>query len=406
MEKKKWIAVWCILAVLVVGMGASITLSAVMFNKVSGLKTSVDSTLAKDEDVAQEDDVVIADEYTIKSTKNISDAYKEGKEDSLNKEDKDTLDMAKKVLDEIITDGMSDYEKELAVYDWMVKNIKNDTGMMSVIPTSGQNAATPNGVLKSKTAVCVGYATTFRLFMQMMDIECKIVHTTDRIHSWDEVKLDGEWYHTDIYSDAGSPNYSHFNMNDKECSDGYEWNTDFFPAATGTKYNYAVMNNEKLDDVYKLPKKIKKAIEDKKYFLAYNLGQDVDDEKVSIINAIVQSISNYVTDSYYLSAKLIDADNGDKVMAVYISSYNDTSAMDNLSDKITEKINRAVDKAFSDFSGMTGMEDGDLGDITSSSGNMDSSDEAIEDESLNEEGSNENLNGESEAADVEETEAE
>ena len=384
MEKKKWIAVWCILAVLVVGMGASITLSAVMFSKVSGLKTSVDSTLAKDEDVAQEDDVVIADEYTIKSTKNISDAYKEGKEDSLSKEDKDTLDMAKKVLDEIITDGMSDYEKELAVYNWMVKNIKNDSGMMSVIPTSGQNAATPNGVLKSKTAVCVGYATTFRLFMQMMDIECKIVHTTDRIHSWDEVKLDGEWYHTDVYSDAGSLNYSHFNMNDKECSNGYEWNTDFFPAATGTKYNYAVMNNEKLDDVYKLPKKIKKAIEDKNYFLAYNLGQDVDDEKVSIINAIVQSISNYITDSYYLSANLIDADNGDKVMAVYISSYNDTSAMDNLSDKITEKINKAVDKAFSDFAGMSGMGDGDVGDITSSSRNIGSADEAIENESLDE----------------------
>lgn len=384
MEKKKWIAVWCILAVLVVGMGASITLSAVMFSKVSGLKTSVDSTLAKDEDVAQEDNVVIADEYTIKSTKNISDAYKEGKEDSLSKEDKDTLDMAKKVLDEIITDGMSDYEKELAVYNWMVKNIKNDSGMMSVIPTSGQNAATPNGVLKSKTAVCVGYATTFRLFMQMMDIECKVVHTTDRIHSWDEVKLDGEWYHTDIYSDAGSPNYSHFNMNDKQCSDGYEWNTDFFPAATGTKYNYAVMNNEKLDDVYKLPKKIKKAMEDKNYFLAYNLGQDVDDETINIVNAIIQSISNYMTDSYNVSANLIDADNGDKVMAVYISSYNDTSAMDNLSDKVTEKINKAVDKAFSDFAGMSGMGDGDLGDVTSSSKNMDLSDESVGDESLNE----------------------
>ena len=175
-----------------------------------------------------------------------------------------------------------------------------------------------------------------------------------------------------------------FNMNDKECSDNYEWNTDFFPAATGTKYNYAVVNNEKLDDVYKLPKKIKKAIEDKKYFLAYNLGQDVDDEKVSIINAIVQSISNYVTDSYNLSANLIDADNGDKVMAVYISSYNDTSAMDNLSDKVTEKINKAVDKAFSDFAEMSGMEDEDLGDITSSSRTIGSSDEAIENESLNE----------------------
>ena len=144
------------------------------------------------------------------------------------------------------------------------------------------------------------------------------------------------------------------------------------------------MNNEKLDDVYKLPKKIKKAMEDKNYFLAYNLGQNVDDETINIVNAIIQSISNYMTDSYNVSANLIDADNGDKVMAVYISSYNDTSAMDNLSDKVTEKINKAVDKAFSDFAGMSGMGDGDLGDVTSSSKNMDSSDESVGDESLNE----------------------
>ena len=81
---------------------------------------------------------------------------------------------------------------------------------------------------------------------------------------------------------------------------------------------------------------------------------------------------------------MIDADNDDKVMAVYISSYNDTSAMDNLSEKVTEKINKAVDKAFSDFAEMSGMEDEDLGDITSNSRTIGSSDEAIENESLNE----------------------
>ena len=56
------------------------------------------------------------------------------------------------------------------------------------------------GVLKYHNAVCVGYATTFRMFMQMMGIECKVEHNTEKFHSWDVVKIDGDWYITDIYS--------------------------------------------------------------------------------------------------------------------------------------------------------------------------------------------------------------
>ena len=36
--------------------------------------------------------------------------------------------MAKEVLDEVVEDGMSDYEKEEAVYKWMVKNIGHGRG--------------------------------------------------------------------------------------------------------------------------------------------------------------------------------------------------------------------------------------------------------------------------------------
>ena len=71
------------------------------------------------EDVAQENDVHIGGDYIIKATTQISDAYKSGDSSKLSDADKETLDMAKSVLDEIITDGMSDYEKELAVYKWM-----------------------------------------------------------------------------------------------------------------------------------------------------------------------------------------------------------------------------------------------------------------------------------------------
>ena len=188
------------------------------------------------EDVAQENDVTVGGEYVIKATTQISDAYKSGNASNLSDKDKETLGMAKSVLDEIITDGMSDYEKELAVYKWMTANIGFDSGSMTAIPEDESKPVdNPNGVLKNHEAVCVGYATTFRLFMQMLGIDCMVVHDSHLSHSWDLVKLDGQWYHTDIYSDAGSGegNFSHFNLNDETMMSSQEWNTDFFPAADG-----------------------------------------------------------------------------------------------------------------------------------------------------------------------------
>lgn len=125
------------------------------------------------------------------------------------------------------------------------------------LPTTGGDSDNPYGVLKNKKAVCVGYATTFRMFMQMLNIECMVVHDSGLGHSWDLVKLDNEWYHTDIYMDADNANYNNFNMNDAVCSEGHDWNQSFFPAATGVKYSYAYQNKEDLNDVYKIPAKLK-----------------------------------------------------------------------------------------------------------------------------------------------------
>ena len=55
------------------------------------------------EDVAQENDVTVGGEYVIKATTQISDAYKSGNASNLSDKDKETLGMAKSVLDEIIT---------------------------------------------------------------------------------------------------------------------------------------------------------------------------------------------------------------------------------------------------------------------------------------------------------------
>lgn len=322
--------------------------------KVKALEESAGGD--KTEDVAQENDVTIGGEYVIKATTQISDAYKSGNTSNLSDKDKETLNMAKSVLDEIITDGMSDYEKELAVYKWMTANIGFDSGSMTVVPGDDSKPVdNPNGVLKNHEAVCVGYATTFRLFMQMLGIDCMVVHDSYLSHSWDLVKLDGQWYHTDIYSDAGSGegNFSHFNLND-EMMNSQEWNTDFFPAADGYKYNYAYMNRTQCKDVYTIPEQMRAALDARQGVVSLDFGKDISDDIYNLADTIMNSVENTVVFNagYGVSFSWSWLDAGDdNVFCVYIN-YEKTEDPDvdpGVTDDIQQKIDDAVNKAFSDM---------------------------------------------------------
>lgn len=306
------------------------------------------------EDVAQENDVHIGGDYIIKATTQISDAYKSGDSSKLSDADKETLDMAKSVLDEIITDGMSDYEKELAVYKWMCANIGFDDGSLAVIPDAGSEVDNPHGVLKYHKAVCVGYATTFRLFMQMMDIECMIVHDSYLSHSWDLVKLDGQWYHTDIYSDAPDGNFSHFNLNDDAMMNMQDWNTDFFPAAEGYKYNYAYMQKVDCKDIYSIPGQLRAAIDEKSGVASFDLGKDISDSTYSILETIMNQVENAVTfgsdKGVGITWSWLQAGD-DNVFCVYLNYEKETEDPDSNVDidaETQQEIDDAVNKAFGD----------------------------------------------------------
>lgn len=322
--------------------------------KVKALEESAGGD--KTEDVAQENDVTIGGEYVIKATTQISDAYKSGNTSNLSDKDKETLNMAKSVLDEIIADGMSDYEKELAVYKWMTTNIGFDSGSMTVVPDDDSKPVdNPNGVLKNHEAVCVGYATTFRLFMQMLGIDCMVVHDSYLSHSWDLVKLDGQWYHTDIYSDAGSGegNFSHFNLND-EMMNSQEWNTDFFPAADGYKYNYAYMNRTQCKDVYTIPEQMRAALDARQGVVSLDFGKDISDDIYNLADTIMNSVENTVVFNagYGVSFSWSWLEAGDdNVFCVYIN-YEKTEDPDvdpGVTDEIQQKIDDAVNKAFGDM---------------------------------------------------------
>lgn len=328
---------------------ASTVMSVCSLASIGKVKNEVASINGNTEDVNRENDVTIMGEYTIESTEKISDAYKKGSDAGLDDKDKETLKLASDVLKEIITEDMSDYDKEKAVYDWLVKNIGQDKGLLTVIPSSGKDSDNPYGVLKYHDAVCVGYATTFRLFMQMMDIECMVVHNTEMYHSWDLVKLDGKWYHTDVYSDADTGNYANFNMNDDIASIGHDWNMDFFPAADGTKYCYAFMNKEEAEDIFDIPAAVKAQLDAQNYVFAIGFKKQPVNDDAATVNTIMNSLTDRInmdyTDTYIDWNWLKDEDNK-YVLRVVINTSTESNG--DISQEVAEKIGKRIAKAFGD----------------------------------------------------------
>lgn len=299
----------------------------------------------------KEDGVTILNQYQIRSTLPISDAYRTGKTDRLSEKEKETLAMASAVLEEIITDGMTPYEKEKAVYDWMVTKLRYDTGALQVVPNTTADSDNPYGTLKYHNAVCVGYATTFRLFMQMLDIPCMVVHNKDAFHSWNLVQLDGEWYHVDVYSDEGAASYGNFNMNDEIAAANHDWDREFFPAATSLAYNYGYQNRVTVEDVYQVPQLVRQAMEERQgsLFLAFP-GMDKAGSQVAenFLKNIEQAVG-FTPDfqSLMLQHSWLPMTGGEYVVGLTITGYDkEEQPQEELPVETTEKINSAIETVF------------------------------------------------------------
>lgn len=179
----------------------------------------------------------------------VLEAWQSGDTTALSDFDASILQAAADMLKQTITDGMTDYEKELAVHDWITGWSSFDMGAFSHAPGSGEgsDSDTPYGVLVNKRGNCWGYASTFQLFMDMLDIECITVYGLPRSsgaeHAWNQVCLDGEWYCVDTAWDdpiGGSPGHTYFNVTTERLRNSgiHQWDETGVPEAVGTKYCY------------------------------------------------------------------------------------------------------------------------------------------------------------------------
>lgn len=155
------------------------------------------------------------------------------------------------ILSEIIKPDMTDFQKEIAVHDYLVKNCEYD--MLGYKGNSiKEESFTAYGALCSGVAVCEGYSEAASILLNRSGVKAKIITGKSKGvgHAWNLVKLDDEWYHLDItwndpyQTDKKSDiKYHYFNITDSEISQDHQWDKDKYETCTATKYNYYKYNN-------------------------------------------------------------------------------------------------------------------------------------------------------------------
>ncbi len=189
--------------------------------------------------------------------------------------------------------GMSEFERELYIHDYLVKNCK----YLKNADDENKDPYTLYGALVNQSAVCMGYASAFQLLLSYVGIKSAAVYGSDTAsgHIWNCVKIGGDWYYTDVtWDDTGDFfMYDNFNIttkqlkkthtlvpkitayNDKELfgKDGALKTVNLIiPECTATKYNYYKYKGSVMKDITenRIAEDLAKAAKNKEqYFYIY-----------------------------------------------------------------------------------------------------------------------------------------
>lgn len=124
------------------------------------------------------------------------------------------FELIESIRDKQLNEDMSDYEKAVAIHDYLAANsvyIETDPSNQSENEES-KYLATALSVLKDGEGQCQGYSEAFAAIMIMSGIETRIISgkafdSEMRFvpHAWNQVKIDGVWYHVDVTWDDPLP---------------------------------------------------------------------------------------------------------------------------------------------------------------------------------------------------------
>ena len=153
-----------------------------------------------------------------------------------------------------VPDGLSDFDRELMAHDFIIDltDYADDVDTEHA-ENNDPDIYTAYGALVNGTAVCEGYARAFQMLLNGLGLDCVGVsgYAEDELHIWNVVRLDGNWYGTDITWDDHEElyyRYGYFNLPSDRMNESHdpaplfsELGDDEINGLTGS-YNFDVMN--------------------------------------------------------------------------------------------------------------------------------------------------------------------
>ena len=195
-------------------------------------------------------------DMSIYDTSPILAAWESGEEDGLSEKDAAILSACRAIFAEYVTEDMTDFEKELALHDALVDLGEYDQAVYDRDTPQGRPDNTnPCGMLVEGYGICLGYATSFQLLMDLAGVECITVvgaaFNSSSDHAWNLVRLEGEWYAVDPTWDdpigaeelpptmANQVRYEYFNVtSDYLRETDHQWDYQSVPEAGGTRFSW------------------------------------------------------------------------------------------------------------------------------------------------------------------------
>lgn len=173
------------------------------------------------------------------ATKSLQVSYVLSKEDT-KKMQKESISKAKEIVSSIITDDMNDYEKEVAINQYLCENGSYNEQIFDYINEDGTidanatkdfaNSFTPYGILVENLGVCESYAESFLLLAKEAGLDAIIVTgSLDGVnHEWNRVKLEDSWYTLDVTNnDSLTVPNGYFNLSDELAENVLKENNSF-----------------------------------------------------------------------------------------------------------------------------------------------------------------------------------
>lgn len=230
-------------------------------------------------------------------------------------------EQAEFIIDQNIDDVMTDYEKCLALHDYLTDNIRYNFSAMSV--NYVYDAFTIEGSILKHQAVCAGIAKGLSYLLSMLGIPNIIVEGSSKIdgenvgHAWNMVKFGAHYYHIDATWDLQEINHfsnrSHmfFALDDESILDNHTWELNDYPTCDALEYNYYVKKKQYFRSFRSFELYLQKFLKGKRKYMDVRFEDTLDFSEGGSrkVMKLIEKNASYVDVGYQISYLFHDATN-------------------------------------------------------------------------------------------------